>query len=49
MLIIPKINAPTEAKVRNEPAAFPSTGDMTAASDNFSNIPEIPPMSSLVK
>ena len=49
MLMIPKISAPTDAKVKNDPAAFPSTGDMVAASDSFSNIPEIPPISSLVK
>ena len=48
-MITPKINAPTDASVKNEPAAFPSTGYIAAALDNFSNIPEIPPISGLTK
>jgi hypothetical protein len=49
MFITPKISAPVDAIVRYDPKEFPSTGLKTEAEESFWYIPDIPPISGLMK
>ena len=48
MLMIPNINPPADAIVKNAPPALPSIGLISAACTNLSYIPSIPPVMSVL-